>query len=109
MNLRPQVLRWLAPAATALVAAGCATTETAAPLVQSIDSAGHAQSQLEQGRRIYLGKCTACHAPEPIHKYTQSQWMPIMAEMAQEANLSAPEDAAVRAYVFSVLQTPKPG
>lgn len=55
--------------------------------------------QLCQGRRIYLTKCARCHAPEPVLKYTRSEWDRIMPEMIEDTRLSAADADAVIRYV----------
>jgi cytochrome c5 len=55
--------------------------------------------QLCQGRRIYLTKCTRCHAPEPVLKYTRSEWDRIMPDMIGDTRLSAVDAEAVTRYV----------
>jgi mono/diheme cytochrome c family protein len=90
----------------ALAIPACVSLDTVAPPVSQVVATRTPLSQLEAGRRIYLGKCTACHAAEPIRNYTIAQWDPIMVEMAEETNLTAEEDAAVRAYIRAVLATP---
>ena len=97
--------RWLS-VLIALAVPACVSLDTVAPPVERVASARTSSSQLDQGRRIYLGKCTACHAAEPIRKYSAAEWDPIMVDMAKETNLTAEEDAAVRAYIRAVLASP---
>lgn len=97
--------RWIS-VLTALAMTACVSLDTVAPPVARVVSARTPPSQLEAGRRIYLGKCTACHAAEPIRNYTAAEWEPLMVDMAEETNLTAEEDAAVRAYIRAVLATP---
>jgi mono/diheme cytochrome c family protein len=90
----------------ALTGGSCASLEQAAPLVETLPA--HARigsaSQLAHGRDIYITKCAKCHSVEPVRKYPREQWVhEILPEMAEETNLTAAEDAAVRAYVLSVL------
>ena len=50
-----------------------------------------------------ITKCAKCHAPEPILKYTVSEWTVIVPDMAEETKLTEHETAAVRDYVMAVL------
>ena len=59
--------------------------------------------QLNLGRQLYITRCTKCHSPEPILKYSASKWEEIVADMAEETKLTARETAAVRDYVMAVL------
>ena len=83
--------------ALCLVIPGCQTLEQIAPPVA--DSTG----QLHHGRDIYVTRCVKCHAPEPVYKYTKTEWEEIIVDMADETNLTASETNAVRAYVMAVL------
>ena len=84
-----------------LFLAGCQTLEQIAPPVAVVTSKPSAQWSL--GREIYITKCAKCHAPEPILKYTVSEWTVIVPDMAEETKLTEHETAAVRDYVMTVL------
>jgi mono/diheme cytochrome c family protein len=84
-----------------LVLSACQSLEQIAPPVAAV--AARPSGNLELGRDLYLTKCTKCHAPEPILKYSASEWETIAADMAVETNLNAHETAAVRDYVMAVL------
>lgn len=79
---------------------GCATMDinVIAPPV------AEASSQLARGRTIYVTKCTKCHSPEPVAKYSLTEWQTIMPEMVEETKLNAADAAAVTAYVEHTLQ-----
>ena len=80
---------------------GCQSIEQIAPPVALVTA--RPSDHLELGRELYLTKCTKCHAPEPILKYSVSEWETIAADMAEETKLTANETAAVRDYVMAVL------
>ena len=84
-----------------LVLSGCQSLEQIAPPVAVVTArpSGH----LALGRDLYLTKCTKCHSPEPILRYSASEWETIAAEMAVETKLTDNETAAVRDYVMAVL------
>lgn len=63
-----------------------------------------ASPQLARGRFIYVTKCTKCHSPEPVAKYSLTEWQKIMPEMVEETKLNAADAAAVTAYVEHTLQ-----
>ena len=81
------------------------TVETAAPRVETfeVQPSGANRAQLEQGRTIYITKCAKCHSPEPVKRYSGTRWDGILKEMIEETKLDPSESAAVRAYVFAVL------
>jgi mono/diheme cytochrome c family protein len=84
-----------------LALSGCQSLEQIAPPVALV--AARPSGRLALGRDLYLTKCTKCHAPEPILKYSASEWETIAADMAVETKLTAHETAAVRDYVMAVL------
>jgi mono/diheme cytochrome c family protein len=94
--------------AVTMLGAACVSLEVAAPPVEALPmtvSAGK-QTQLAQGRLIYITKCAKCHSVEPVKKYPREAWEhEIIPEMAKETNLDAAETEAVRAYVLAVLRS----
>lgn len=105
---RAAIVRIPVAAAAGLLLSACQSLDQIAPLPSSLPGAHSTavHSQLALGREIYVTKCARCHAPEPIHRYTAHKWEEIMADMAEETNLSDREAAAVRAYVVAVLSAP---
>lgn len=83
----------------------CQSLEKRAPLVDAalVALAGSAEfSDLEQGRRIYITKCAACHVPEPILRYSAERWQRILPPMEEKSKLSEEEIHVLRQYVFAV-------
>ncbi len=60
-------------------------------------------SPVEEGRRLYFGRCTACHSPEPVRDYSPSEWKTIVPDMAAESNLTAAQTDALWAYIHAEL------
>ena len=59
---------------------------------------------LEQGRDIYINRCTKCHNAVRITRYPMKQWQDkILPEMILESRLSPAQSKAVTAYVLAVL------
>ena len=107
LNRFPSLPRAAVAMCPAILAA-CSTVsvETAAPPLSSLRPAAGNAEQLTQGRLLYVTRCAKCHQIYPVKNYTAAQWQPIMAEMAEDAKLTASEDAAVRAYIAAALKTP---
>ncbi len=87
----------------------CVSVEKAAPPVATLRSipSPAAKPKLEDGRCLYVGKCTKCHSPEPIAKHDVSDWNEdILPTMAKKAKLTPEECEALRAYVLAVCQQP---
>ena len=60
---------------------------------------GDGDPVVAEGRRLYLGRCTACHSPERVLDYSPTEWRELMPEMARESKLDAAQERAVMAYV----------
>ncbi len=58
-------------------------------------------ASLEKGRRIYVTQCARCHAPEPVNRYSLSQWQPILVRMAEETKLSKTDERYLTRYIES--------
>jgi hypothetical protein len=91
--------------ATTVLFSACVSVEKIAPPVAQLSVGGSAMV-LEHGRHIYLGKCTSCHAAEPVAKYPATRWPGIIREMSADAKLSADDESAVLAYVLAARREP---
>lgn len=87
----------------ALALGGCVAVEKLAPPVTAAMAGGGGASTatLTAGRRLYVGRCAACHSVDPVSKFSSARWREIIADMAGRAKLSAPEHEAVLAYVLA--------
>lgn len=57
------------------------------------------QASLEEGRRLYVTRCSNCH---PLHKpseYTTARWDTLLTKMAPRAHLSDAQKEQIRAYL----------
>lgn len=93
----------------ALALSGCASLETIAPPVTPGlvgASRGAAVGTLEEGRRIFTGACTACHAADPVKKYSVSEWRGIVADMSARTKLTPARESALLAYLTAARSTP---
>jgi len=82
---------------------GCMDVTKVAP---KVDTLGLQQNiaLLEQGRDIYINRCTKCHNAVRITRYPIKQWQDkILPEMILESRLSPAQSKAVTAYVRAVL------
>ncbi len=94
----------------AAVLAGCAMPNLAPPVSPAMSArAGKPASTLEEGRRLYTGRCATCHTIDPVEKYSASRWREIIADMADEANLTPTEREAVLAYLLAAREAPPLG
>ncbi|MEQ1860255.1 MAG: hypothetical protein ABMA13_09985 [Chthoniobacteraceae bacterium] len=90
-------------ALAAVALGGCVAIETLAPPVTPAmaSRAGSSAAELEGGRRLYVGRCASCHAIDPVAKYTAARWQEIVADMADEAELTPAEKSELLAYVLA--------
>jgi len=91
----------VAAMAGAIFLTGCETTPDGGSAGTSASAAHPPADPISEGRRLYYGRCTACHAPEPVTDFSLSEWPGIIAEMGDEANLTAAQRKAVMAFVSS--------
>lgn len=80
----------------ALLLVGCVTTES---LVPPVEISRPNASLLNEGRRIYLRRCTACHSPEPVAGYTFGEWLEEVDDMRKDAKLTPEEERKLMAYL----------
>lgn len=96
----------LAMSAAIFFAAGCAVGPPLAPPVTSsmvAASGGTSPVVLNRGLQIFAGPCSACHAPEPVARYTLSEWRQIVGDMAARTKL----DASGRQALIDYLEAAK--
>ena len=56
-------------------------------------------TQLEQGRQLYINKCSSCHMLVEPEKFNKAEWTGWVDRMAPKAKISAEEKALILAYV----------
>lgn len=59
------------------------------------------QEQLEQGRKLYVGRCIECHTLPNISYYSDKEWPRIINWMGHKSHLSDQEREAVLAYILA--------
>jgi len=99
----PHPLKLCAVFAFGAAVGGCVSIEKIAPPVspRMIAIGGGSGANLENGRRIYTGRCASCHSIDPVSKHSPDRWRAIIDDMADQAELSAMEKSAVLAYVLA--------
>ncbi len=96
------------------VVAGCLVTAAACapavprvtPRLVAVAGPGADATTLEQGRRIYVERCSTCHAlPRPAD-YTAEQWRDWLRRMAPKGKLDATESARALDFLLAARQVP---
>jgi cytochrome c5 len=62
---------------------------------------GTTQSELDQGKTIYEGKCTTCHGKKNIVVYDEKKWLHEIDDMSPKAKLSMDERIKLTKYILS--------
>lgn len=66
-------------------------------------------ADLQEGRQLYVRRCSSCHNLHLPTEYTAEEWPAIIAEMGQEyARIDKDQQGLVLRYVISALETPPP-
>jgi uncharacterized membrane protein len=73
-----------------------AATETTIPSATTVSQDA---AMIEAGHTIFTTKCTKCHKPKPIEKFTYEELRPTLASMVKKAKLDNTEIEQVSAYV----------
>ena len=92
--------------AVSLALASCVTTDDQSSSNRKSappSATGGVDSLTAQGRKIYYGRCTACHNPEPVDYFTLAEWDALLPEMGEDAKLDAQQQKALRAFIVSEL------
>ncbi len=93
------------PLVTTLLA-GCVVAPSVTPAMLA-SAGGVSERVLNEGREIYGGRCTHCHAPDPIEKYSLPRWREITEDMAPRSKLRPEQKAALLAYLEAALKMPQ--
>lgn len=102
MKALTPIARTVAVVALAVLATSCETGGTSSNGKASAARGG--SSLAAEGKQLYLTRCTACHAAEPVGDFTAAEWRSLMPEMAEEAKLNPSQQRAVLEYVLSASQ-----
>ncbi len=92
-----------------LVIGGCQSLEEMAPpvdesMAEPARSRGADLAALNEGRQIYLTRCSRCHNIEPIDRYSEQKWRRVIPEMSHEARLKVEEQDHLTAYLLTARE-----
>ena len=90
-------------------ALGLASCGPAAPAVQPQHATwamaqwpATSQAELEQGRSLFLQRCSSCHRPPAPDSHAPAEWPGEIAEMKERAHLTADEQVLIERYVITL-------
>ncbi len=98
-------LRVFIPVAATLLS-GCVVAPPVTPRMLA-SAGGVSERVLNEGRELYGGRCTHCHAPDPIWKYSIPRWREITEDMAPRSKLRPEQKAALLAYLEAAHKMPQ--
>jgi hypothetical protein len=56
-------------------------------------------TEMDNGKSLFITKCTSCHAAKNTSDFTFSQWQGILRSMVPKAKLSSDEEKQLTAYI----------
>ena len=62
---------------------------------------GTAQSDLDEGKNIFSGKCTKCHGEKKIVTRSEKSWLHEIDDMSPRAGLTPEEKSKLTKYILS--------
>jgi mono/diheme cytochrome c family protein len=92
----------------------CASLTPAAPTEADARRAatqwpGVTIAQLQEGRSLYLSRCSGCHQPLDPSQIRPDDWPHKVAEMRDRAHLKPDEESLIVRYLMTVASRPLPG
>ena len=82
----------------------CMETGKVAPFVQDLTVTTNT-SLLEQGRNLYVTRCSKCHNALRITRYSKPQWLETLPIMTKKSKFTLEQTQAVTTYIQAVLDT----
>ena len=64
-------------------------------------------SDLEDGRALYMSRCTACHSPVDVYSYSPEEWVVKVAEMTKESRVTAEDAKLIETYIVVMASRPR--
>lgn len=61
-------------------------------------------AELQQGRKLLLGKCAGCHRTPMPSEHTATEWPMKLAEMADRAKLDFSQRALIEKYLVTMSE-----
>jgi cytochrome c553 len=84
------------------LATSSACARRSPPQVTAVDAErGNVEiAELQQGRKLLLGKCAGCHKTPMPTDHTAAQWPKLIDEMADKAKLDATQRGLITKYLI---------
>jgi mono/diheme cytochrome c family protein len=107
-----EVGRWRRLALAAVVCLpSCAGTPIPAATPADVQRAATSRpattlSELERGRALYVGRCSACHQPVAPGSIPATEWPEHVSEMKVRARLEPEEEQLVVLYLVTMAERP---
>ncbi len=82
-------------------ASACTTTASPTPIPKIASESQSSTAHMSRGQALFESRCIACHALYSPPRHSDEEWRELIPEMAQEANMTRSQTAAVLDYVIS--------
>lgn len=87
---------------TIVAASGCARRSPPHATAADAERANVELAELQQGRKLLLGKCAGCHKTPMPSDYRPADWPKHMDEMAPKAKLALAQRALIEKYLVTM-------
>jgi hypothetical protein len=81
-----------------------ACARSSPPMVTATDAErGNVEiAELEQGRKLLIGKCTACHRVPMPNEHAPAEWPKMLDEMAARSNIDITQQKLIEKYLVTM-------
>ena len=81
-----------------------ACARSSPPMVTATDAQrGNVElAELDQGRKLLIGKCTNCHRVPMPNEHTALEWPKMLDEMAARSNLDTTQQKLIEKYLVTM-------
>jgi hypothetical protein len=85
-----------------MVVAACA--QRSPPMVTANDAerANVELTELQQGRKLLVGKCASCHAVPLPAEHAAAEWPKLVADMAERSKLTTAQQKLIEQYLVTM-------
>lgn len=83
-------------------AGGCARRSPPQVTAMDAERANVELAELQQGRKLLLGKCAGCHKTPMPRDHTPAEWPAVLDDMAERAKLNADQERLIQQYLLTM-------
>jgi hypothetical protein len=87
-----------------VIVAACARRSPPQVTAADAERANIELAELQQGRKLLLGKCAGCHKTPMPSDHTAAEWPKMIDEMADRANLDVRQRKLIERYLVTMTE-----